>query len=421
MLKHCGLRIVLTLYVKWLRSTRFVFLVGICSVFVPESFAQLAVPQQEQPSKPALQTVIAEQVAVDLVGTLFLFDRLFTKSRTATSPDYLERVSEPSSKFYPHYLEYKQGRIARAEIVRRLPHIAMLGDSLSQNFYISSVPSMFWRARTERRKNWFLDTDPAPQSIYSVYERLEKFTPLVATECSCDGAKVGPGQTPEDFARKLAGTRNLSGQVRQVLRNKRFPDLVMVWIGHNNTDWIDELPVTEREHPQKRLQEMARQFGQNYTQSMRPLIDCAKMEDHKVAFLVFGLADYKTFFKCRQKAEALHESNPKVYPYFEITCQRFESFKPAYQKDTTQFALMMNGELRTMVANLNRELKDCPNVRLHYSDAFSNVEIRPEVLHPKDSWHLSRIGHNVVAQAAFDALLPSLQFLGIVPKPIRSP
>lgn len=397
-------------------AVRFIFFVGFCRLFVPESFAQSALQQQKEPSKPALPVEIAEDVGVGLVETLFLFDRLFTKSRTAISPGYLERVSEPSSKFYPDYLKYKQGRINRAEIVRRLPHIAMLGDSLCQNFYISAVPSMFWRARTEHRKNWFLNTDSSPQSIYSVYERLLKFTPLVATEYSCDGAKVGPGQTPEDFSRKLAGVRNLSGQVRQVLRKKRFPDLVMIWIGHNNTDWVKELSAAEREHPRRRLQEMARQFGENYIQSMRPLIDRAKTEDHRVALVVFGLADYKTFFKCRQRAEVLRASNPALYPNFAISYQRFQSFKPVYQKDTTRLNLMMDGELRAAVANLNRELKDCPNVRLQYSDAFSNYKIRLEMLRSEDAWHLSRIGHNVVAGAALTALPPSLQFLGIVPK-----
>src|ERR1700724_3507528 len=105
------------------RAIRFVFFVGICFVFVPELSAQWAIPE----ANPALPVDIAEDIAVDLVDGLFLFDRLFTKSATATSADYLKRVSDPSSKFYPDYLEYKQGRISRVELVERLPHIASLG------------------------------------------------------------------------------------------------------------------------------------------------------------------------------------------------------------------------------------------------------------------------------------------------------
>ena len=373
---------------------------------MPESFAQWSSPP---PADPPLPIQIAEDAAVDLFEMVFLFDRPFTKLASATSPDYLKRVSEPSSKFYPDYLEYRQGRITRAELVRRLPHIAMLGDSLSKNMYISSVPSMFWRTRTERRKNWFLDTDSTSQSIYSLYERLDKFTPLVANEYSCSGAKVAR----EDFVRKLARTRNLSGQVSQLLRNKRFPDLVMLWIGHNNTNWVKGLSAAECQHPDKRLRENARQFGENYAQQLRFLLDRAKTQNHNVVIVVFGLADFETFFKSRQKVEALRARNPKLYPYFEITSQYFESFKPVYQKDTARFSLMINGELRRLVANLNRQLKDYPNVRLQYSDAFSNLEIRVEILHRMDAWHPSLIGHNVFARAAFDAISPNLDFLGI--------
>ena len=395
---------------KWLRSTIFAFLVGICSVFLPESFAQWTSPPQ---ANSPLPVEIAEDVAVDLVETFFLFDRLFTKSATATSPDYLERVSQPSSKFYPDYLEYKRGQISRAELVRRLPHVAMLGDSLTKNFYISSIPSLFWRARTERRKNWFLDTDPGPQSIYSVYERLDKLTPLVATEYSSSGAKVASAQTRPRFSRRLARVQNLSGQVNRVLRNKRFPDLVLIWIGDNNANWVEGLSSAEREHPEKRLHKIAREFGENYTQQLRVLIDRAKTQDHKVAIVVFGLVDFETFFKSRRKAEALHATNRRLYPYVEIDCRLYESLKPVHQKNTTRFALMMNGEMRTMVSNLNKELKNYPNVRLEYSDSISNGKIRLEWLHPMDAWHPSRLGHSVLAQVAFTALSPSIHFLGI--------
>ena len=111
---------------------------------------------------PPLAIQIGEHGAADFVNLIFLFDRVATQSSSVTSPDYRERISQPSSPFYPDYLEYRSGRIDRRELVRRLPHVSMIGDSLSLNFYVSAPWSVFWRARTERRKNWFLDTDPAP-------------------------------------------------------------------------------------------------------------------------------------------------------------------------------------------------------------------------------------------------------------------
>src|SRR6266702_4498782 len=278
--------------------------------------------------------------------------------------------------------------------MNRLPHVAMMGDSLTQNFYISSPISLFWRARTERRKNWFLDTDPDPASIHSVYERLATFTPLVATEYNGAGALVASRRAGEGIRRRIVRTRNLSGQARQILRKKRLPDLIMIWIGHNNLDWTEGLSLTEREHPEKHLQEMATQFRVNYTEPLQSLIDRAKTENHNVAIVVFGLANLDTFFKARRKAEALHARNPALYPYFESGNRSFESLKPPYQKNMVRLSLMLNGEMRSMISNLDRQLKDRPNVRVQYSDALAKVNFsRLEMINAADAWHPSVEGH----------------------------
>jgi lysophospholipase L1-like esterase len=67
-----------------------------------------------------------------------------------------------------------------------------------------------------------------------------------------------------------------------------------------------------------------------------------------------------------------------------------------------------------MVSELNRELADNTNVKLQYSDALATADLsRVELLHPIDGWHASVEGHNVLAEAAFRDLGPSLQFLGL--------
>src|SRR5204862_2213589 len=248
--------------------TRFVFLAGVF-VFLTAVPAQCTA-EFANPPRP-FPVVMGEEIAANLVDLLFLFDRVASDPPTATTPDYLERVSQPSSPFYNDYLEYRQGRISRAELVRRLPHVAMIGDSLTQHFYISSPISLFWRARTQRRKNWFLDADPDPASIWSVYERLEAFTPLVTTEYNGAGALVASSRAGDGFRRRIVRTRNLSGQAHQILRKKRFPDLIMIWIGHNNLDWAEGLSALEREQSEKHLQEMATQFRQHYTDPLQSL------------------------------------------------------------------------------------------------------------------------------------------------------
>jgi hypothetical protein len=127
------------------------------------------------------------------------------KSASAISANYLERVADPTSRFHADYLEYEKRQISRAQLVARLPHIAMIGDSLSKDVYISSALSTFWRARTRHGNNWFLNSESSPATVCSVFERLGKFTPLVATEYGGVGALVdNEGDRPNFFERSSA-------------------------------------------------------------------------------------------------------------------------------------------------------------------------------------------------------------------------
>jgi lysophospholipase L1-like esterase len=394
-----------------LSRTRFLLFAGFFVFLSP--FSAIGTEELANPPTPLLVKA-GEQIATNLVDLIFLFDRVASDPPTATTSNYLQRVSQPSSPFYNDYLEYRRGGISRAELLNRLPHVAMMGDSLTQHFYISSPVSLFWRARTQRRKNWFLDTDRDPASVRSVYERLETFTPLVATEYNGAGALVAPSRAGEGLRRRIVRTRNLSGQARQILRKKRFPDLIMIWIGHNNLDWTEGLSAADRQHLEKRLEEIAAKFREYYTEPLQSLIDRAKGANHKVAIVVFGLANIDAFFKARKKAEAVHARNPVLYPYFESGYRSFESLKPPYQKNMVRLSLMMNAEMRAMVGDLNRRLKNHDNVRVQYSDALAKVDFgRLEMINPVDAWHPSVEGHKALAAATFSALRPSLEFLGI--------
>ena len=403
--------------VRWRQATRFHFLTGIFVIAIPFSAAGSAALRPEKPPS-SLPTKIGQQLALDATNSIFLFDHLFTKSATAISRDCFEKVADPKSRYHTAYLEYKQGRLSRAQLVARLPHVAMIGDSLSKNAYISSIPSTFWRARTERRRDWFLDTDPSPKSVYSLFERLEKITPLVATEHSGVGAIVDSG-AKEDFFRRLVRTRNFSGQVDQVLKAHRYPDLILLWIGHNNLDWAAATPVEEREHPEKRFEEFAKKVEQNYRRQLSRLIARAGNENHKVSIVVFGLVNFEAFFKARAETEALRKKNPKLYPYLEADYRHYLSMRPEYRGGMIRLALIINKEIEAMVRDLNH--KRLPNVQLRYSDALAKVDIgRAELIHDMDAWHPSPKGHSLLAKAAFNALGPSLEFLGIDAKTSES-
>jgi lysophospholipase L1-like esterase len=237
-------------------------------------------------------------------------------------------------------------------------------------------------------------------------------------ECAGIGALVDHAGEPQNFFRRILRTRNLSGQIGQLLAAERFPDLILISIGHNNIDWAWRSPPSELEQPESRLQRQSRHFRENFARQMRRLIDCARMQRHLVAIVVYGLVNFEAYFKAREIAERLRARDPACYPHLETTYKYLISFRPVYRSNLIRFALMVNEELRAMVSELNRELADNVKAQVRYSDALATADLsRVELLHAMDGWHASAEGHNVLAEAAFSDLGPSLEFLGIKSPP----
>ena len=336
------------------------------------------------------------------------------RSALFVSPNFLERVAEPESPLHPDYLAYRRGEITRAELIDRLPHVAMLGDSVCTSVYISWPWSTLWRARTSRGKNWFLHLDAAP-STCSISKVLEAITPFVAIECAGVGALVDHEHGRENLFRRILGTRNFSGQVGELLQARRFPGLILISIGHNNVDWAWRCSRDELHDPEKRLQRLSKEFRQNYVRELRRLLEGARIQQHRVAIVVYGLINFESYFKGREAAERLRESDATLYPHLETTYKYFISFHPTYRRNLVRLASMVNEELRAMVETLNREfVHQTEHIQLRYSNALATADLsRAELLHPVDGWHASVEGHNVLADAAFRDLKLSLDFLGI--------
>jgi lysophospholipase L1-like esterase len=327
----------------------------------------------------------------------------------------LSAISNPASPHNTDYLEYRQGCLTEAQLMDRLPHIAMIGDSLSRDFYVSSIVSCVWRSKMNHGHDWFLDTDSSANSVYSVYERLAQETPVVACEYSSVGGRVDSGGGGKRFLGSWFPI-NFSQQVDLILKEKRFPDLVLLWIGHNNLNWVRSVDPRRPEDVETGLQNIVARFRKDYARQLGRLVERAREQKQRRAIIVFGLINFKSFFEARDAAEQLRKENPKLYPYFEVDYQHYESMKPEYRANMVKLALMINEELRAMVGEFNRKLGGDSQVRLKYSDALATIDLGGvESIHRSDAWHPSIKGHNVLAGAAFEALGPSLNFLGIAP------
>lgn len=336
------------------------------------------------------------------------------KSAPFVSPNFLERVAEPRSRFHRDYLAYRRGEITRAELISRLPLVAMLGDSVCMGTYISSPWSTLWRARASRGKNWFLQFEAA-SSICGISKGLETITPFVAMEYAGVGALVDHEHERQNLFRRILGTRNFSGQIGELLRASRFPDLILILIGHNNVDWVWRCPPDQLDAPDQRLQRLSEELRRDYTRELRRLLEGAAIQRHRVAIVVYGLINFESYFKGREAAERLREADMTLYPHLETTYKYFISFHPAHRRNLIRLSRMVNEELRLMVKTLNREfVQQTDQIQLRYSDALATADLsRAELLHPIDGWHASVQGHNVLASAALRDLKPSLHFLRI--------
>ena len=328
--------------------------------------------------------------------------------------NFLERLSKPMSRFHSDYLAYKRGEITRTELISRLPHVAMIGDSVCTGIHISTPWKTLRRARRCHGRDWFLNIDPATE-IESVSQRLEKLTPLVASHHAGIGAMVDAESDRLWLSRLILGTQNLSGQINQLLTANRFPDLILISIGHNNVDWAWRSPADDLERPQARLRRISKSFRKMFEHRLRQLVGHARERTQRISIVVFGLVNFGTYFKGREEAERRRTEDLTLYPHLETTYKYLISFRPDYRENVVRLAEMVNDELRMMVDDLNREFGPRENVQLRYSDALATADLsRAELLHAVDGWHASVKGHNVLANAAFADLGPSLEFLGIV-------
>ena len=336
------------------------------------------------------------------------------RSVPVVSKGFLERIADPKSQFYPDYQHFLRGEMTQAQLITQLPHLAMVGDSVCMDICVSSRWTTFWRAHRRSGSNWFLHNTSLTPGVCSISKRLGEIVPFVATEHAGIGAYVGGESARQSFFRRILGTRNFSGQVMQLVRARRFPDLILISIGHNNVDWAWQCPPGELDAPDEHLRRESTVFRQNYARELRRLLARARTEQRRVAVVVFGLINFESYFKGRALAERARESDKRRFPYLETTYKYFVSFQPAYRRHLIRLASMLNEELCTIVYELNRELADARNIQLRYSNALATADLsRAEFLHPVDGWHASVEGHNVLADAAFKDLLPSLSFLGI--------
>jgi len=187
--------------------------------------------------------------------------------------------------------------------------ISMIGDSLSTAFHVGSPLGMFYRMWRGWRISWFFALNAPDENKVSVLERLGAIGPVTGIQRAAVSARVDGGKMRGLFDR-LINRRHFSHQVDEVLAGP-FPDMLLIWIGHNEVDWRSDTDSLTRESVLK----LSNAFVQRYEHQLRRLINGALASNRRTAIIVFGLVNFESFFEGRAKAEDKRSQDRRLFPY----------------------------------------------------------------------------------------------------------
>jgi lysophospholipase L1-like esterase len=288
----------------------------------------------------------------------------------------------------------------------RFKTMALLGDSLSTRFYVGSLPGMLLRMWRAWKGTWFAAAPADKLEIGSIFERLSTLAPISATVHASARAKVDADGNRTLFD-LLSNTRHLSHQVDEVLLGE-FPDLLLLWIGHNNIDWHSRVP----ELTDQSCDDLATEFTNCYKHQLERLLKGALRSKKRIVLVVYGLINFESFFQARAEAERLRTADPTKYPYLEKDYEYFSSMKPEHRNGMVRLAQLCNEKLKEMCRGLDEEIRKS-DVLLSYSDALSRAEIsEAQMINQSDAWHPSSAGHRVLAERGYEPIKEEFSYLG---------
>lgn len=276
--------------------------------------------------------------------------------------------------------------------------LAVIGDSLTTGFCLSSIPAIVWAAHARAHCNWFADTTGR---IESVLKRVAQGGPVLGHQFSTVSAKVD--ESRKRLSERLLGARHFSEQVANIASLRRFPDIVLVWIGHNDLDWVREQSARHVTRSAI-LRQIVDRFIDRYHEQLNRLLTAAALSDHSTAIVVYALVNFRRFFVARERAEQIREQDTHRYRRAVDGYTKFASMRPEYRDGIIELSELINEALRRTVDATSAQA--CPlNVTLRYSTALYDADISSEkALSDTDAWHPSKYGHGLLAASAYQSI-----------------
>jgi hypothetical protein len=334
----------------------------------------------------------------------FLFST-FLNSQSSWAQYDLQKQLFGQLKFPDPPLPYQYTTNADEKNKQKVLRVFSIGDSLQQRFHSCSDLCMAWQILAPAKAHGFIDVDPSPQSIDSLYEKLARLRPVATANLGVAGASVIRNPSMERAGKQLK-ILSFKEQVSAILAMNIAPDLTFVWIGHNdlnllNNGWTE----AKLEHD----------FRIAFTDQLYRLISILTLRNpnQKKAVVVFALANLEKVFAARKECEKRKAANPELFPFYDLAEQHFGLLRKFQQSQAIRMSKVINETLKEAVdlVNLSRE-DHFQNVELRFSNDIYGVEkLTCDDLSPMDAYHPSPSGHQMVANSLFREAQKSLEFL----------
>lgn len=290
--------------------------------------------------------------------------------------------------------------------------VALLGDSLATSFNLHT--NFFQTVKLAKKvnrnpnyrtpDNFFIGTEPSADTpissladrLSSTYEDDFEFYNFAQAGASLAGNSV------------FYLIKNFKKQVDQLLKLNRFPDLIIIWIGHNDLDWASIKGFDFNDQVSK----IQRTFHEQLNRLRNP---ANKDPNHSNSIVVYGLINFRSFFKGRNQCEAYRSplKNGPVFDAFDRVYKIYPSMLPSNRPRMIELADAASNCYKDTVSLLKNNFSE-NNIQLYYSDALTKVDISESCyLSPHDAWHPSDHGHNQLAETAWQGLQEALAFLNL--------
>lgn len=293
----------------------------------------------------------------------------------------------------------------------------VIGDSLSSgNSSYSTSAGTIVNTRIRNQNGWVLDRNGSNE-VDSLFERLKDQIPIRITNAAWPGAyALAATDLDRSWANRIGNISNLSDQMDRALEQDPFPNLVMIWLGHNNLDWIYDVSVDPSLNEQKYYDSIPERLANNLELEIRRLVKKAKWDRTKLSVVVSGLLNVEATLEAREKARILKAQNPELFPYLETADTRFPSTRPEHREQLVKLAARVNDALEVMVERLNADIQEekaLPDqIEIRFSRRMCQMGLRdPKYLHPNDAFHLSALGQQKVAEHMEVEIRESMRFL----------